>query len=746
MSKNSKIVSKLLTAQSIKIENSYYLMNQSFYSGCFYNILKNLKNDKGEYLYDCVLALDFGDGQTTAAAMFAKNLKQDSMKKAKKWVVENINNDFLFFDTKKIEIEPEKLVDIKTRNLNFIDSSTYVIPSMIGFNGDQVIIGKQAKNCSEFYPRFKEHPGNWGQNIGGGKTHRDLMLKFFEEVFKQIINNSANADIEKSLTEGKLLICVGCPTSDEWLNSKAKNEYADLVREALDPIFQEISDKDDSNKENEENKKAEIHVEIVAESTASLMTGMLGTKKKKEIDIGKGILIVDIGSLTTDVTYIKAGDIIMTGSKKLGGRNVDNLIFKAILENQGLTNENIREYGAENGRINYYDKCLVDIRVQKEDFYESERQHNQPIPIAGKSIDFNNSFMTEKVWNSADGKNLLKELRSFIGKIYKEAVLHGCESILISGGTAKIDEFREAIEEEVNEINNELNPTNKITVIPPDKQNTSLCVAVGICLTKKIEYMGELYLWLYTYATYKIANKQYRETIKSASEKMPPVIVPCIESVAQKFIQDDKDITDKEFVDEVMNVITGSQQFNNCMDQISAAMLPHLNDFNKECEKVAKIVADGIYKKDFSFVVNPTTNINIKSTGDVNPYRIAVEKALKELLLKKTLISLAMALGYVDNYIHGESAIGVKFRKDAQDMLMKFRSYWEIKTKPKKLKKVLSKINRSDFIKNFADELYKEIMDCEYFTKIIDYYQLNAEAILGKVMLEVYDNPPKAIK
>lgn len=729
--------------KSAEIAHNYWLMSQPFKRGKFYELLKELKNDNREFVYDCVLALDFGAGQTAACALFAEHLKISAGEKFGEWFTAK-------FEPDKYKLDPDKYLNFSTIKLDFVDSTASVIPTMIGFKDGEVIIGKDAKNADEFYQHFKRYPGeksengeltgNWSDPASDSKTYKDLMLDYFREVFRQIIYGN-DPRIKESLVKGKMLICVGCPTSKEWLGSESQKKFKNLIRKAVEPVCREVA------QETESKNKAEIHVAVVAESTASLMTGMLSsnyTRSKyinKETDIGKGILIVDMGSLTIDVSYIKAGSIIITDSITLGGYEVDERILNAALEMLKISRGDLEKYGADNGINNYAEKCLIKMRELKEIFYDSGRTHADDGSVSGKSFNFNKNFMDNEVWgkdkdDDHPGQLLLERLRSFINKFYTAVKDYGCDTVIVSGGTGKVDEFREVIESVFHESD----------FIP--YENTSLCVAEGLCLMKKIEYTGQLYLEKYINATKVLAINQYKETMKNASKMLAPIVTDNIKYVTEALIKNDKTVTDKEFINEVEKTIIKTPEYSNCMDKISKAMVPCLNEFKTKCRIEAAKVADGIYKKDFSFVVNPSDSVTIVKNDSKSPYEIAVRQALVNLIFNRIIILItAKGTKYLGKVV--ESSIiripTYSHKKFVQDKLMNARDKLGYDISPKKLSEFLVKLYSSDYLKDLETDLNTELQEGFYYTEIESYFELNAEAVLGKVMLQVYDSPPKEL-
>ena len=697
--------------EKAEISHNYYLMTEKLETNGFYNILKYSRHpETGNFLYDTILAIDFGHGETTVCCLSAEQIKTGFIK--------GVRNSFLS------KIKPDEMLKFNPISIT-LNNQGAIIPTIIGYdkNGN-IRIGSDAAVCPEIYDDFKRYPGkeikdkngepvatgNWSDSASNVRniSFKQLMSAYFKKLF-EIIFNTCDNRIKEALDANRLLICVGCPTSEKWLNPESRKEYIKLVRDAIG------------------NNKAAVS--IVAESTAALMTGMLrGNHNQKkdaeqEYDIGKGIAIFDFGSSTIDFTYIKPGGIIITKSIILGGYDIDKRIFDAAVTLTGVNTEEIDSMTEA--------RYIIALRQEKERYYGNGEDDNTDIydlknTTLGKPFRFNSDFMNNEVWGKEKGKEhpgqvLLEKCKDFINSCYNAVVdSYGCENVLISGGTGKVKEFKEIVEEVFN--------NNKHKFIP--YKNTSFCVAEGLCLMKKIEYMGQLFLKAYQKYAKSRAELYYNETIKNTANKLTDVIIKNIKPVIDNAIENDKVLTEKDFSAMIYDNIINSRDYSDCMDKLSQAMSKCIEEYRFSCYDKALDIGKKIYtQENFDFVLNLKENININKNDAPDPYKLAIDYAIINLRHK-------MLAKFISKFY--------KSRKEVQFHIMMLNQ--DSKIQKKKLEKLSSKVEKKKYEDELLVDIYKTLSeDTELKSVIEDYFELNAEAILGKVMLYVYDDKPKQL-
>ncbi|MBR6619565.1 MAG: hypothetical protein IKK85_04420 [Clostridia bacterium] len=765
--KDSQVTGNIQQAEnSAEITHDYWLMTQRMESGSFYKSLEAFRDSETkEFLYDCILSIDFGHGETVAYAMLVEQFRENILKGEKDSLSDMLHPKITNFldakfskDEKKIyfgRIEPEKSLKFDPKEMILEDKKT-VIPTMLGFENEKTFIGKDAKCKPEFYQHFKRYPGeksadgmptgNWSDNASPDAekeiTYKSLMYEYFKKVFHNIKKYN-DRRIEEAFEKGRLLICVGCPTSNNWLEPEQQKKFAKLVSEAT----------------------GNPHVAVVPESTAALMTGMLcgnhtrQKNKNQKVNIGEGIAIFDFGSSTIDFTYIKPGGIIITKSILLGGYNIDEQILDEALKS---INAELKRKGEEEKdwdkaeEINCKEKHLIAAREAKETYYDNPGS-NEKIHVFDMPVYINKSFMDNKVWgknegSAHEGQQLLDKCRAFIQSCYDAVdTAYGCANVLICGGTAKVTEFEEIVEDVFK--NSKFIPYG----------DTTFCVAEGLCLMKKIEYIGQLYSEKYRDQTRMLAEYVYYEKVlKIAASKLAPIVIDKIMPIIDNGLATNATMTDEEFKDKAYEAITGGSEYTDCMDDISEAIYDCLeggsaDDGDKgylnECRYRAYEIAENIYEKDFDFVLTLSNSPKVIGNTAKNPYEKAIQQALVDLLYSKEFIwVMSWIVKRIINLQAMDLPVPVKTtsinaKKAAQDMLMNIRQKTHLNSiNKKKLWKFAGTTINDSFEDRLAKDLAREFKE-DYFlsTEIKKYFELNAEAILGKVMLYVYDNPPKEL-
>ncbi len=707
------------TLKKAEIPHNYWLMTEKLKNNDFYEILKEVRNPldwNQQYIfkYNGVLGIDFGHGETTAYFL--------------SWNSEKIKKKF--FKKAGPTIEADVKIDFESRRVPITEKNEK-IHTMIAFNKGATIIGEDAKGYPDFYQHFKKHPDetkdeNWSDKAPGGKySYKELMSKFFKEVFRSILENDKN--IKDIYEKGKLMVCIGCPASNEWLNPDSQNKFKNLVSEAIaDP----------------ENKIPTPYITIVPESTAALMAGMFNGKttdnesegKTNKINICKGIAVFDIGSSTIDFTYILPGKIIITKSKLWGGYNIDQLFLNAALNSKGLE---------QNQVSNNIDKLRIAVREIKETYYDhgDKEIYNDEIIIEVKEnkklekIEINKAFIENEVWGinkgvDHEGQKLLKKFSDFILECFHAVEYKECGSVFISGGTGKVTEVSDIIKE-------------IFGIEPLPHPDRSYCVAEGLCLMKKIEILVQSFLQEYHGRAYGQATACYDKILRYAVDNMVPLIIEKLFPAIEDAINSGKPIKDNDFKTLIKEKIENDS--SDCMKVFSDAIGKILNEYRNNFYAYANQISATIYDNDFKFEMNLSDNVVIQSNGAENPYNIAISQMLADLLYSKRFIELISSIYSLMPFAKTTDPKAAK--KIIQDGLLKFREEhkWD-EIQSKKLYSFLSKAEKKGFEKEANKNLYTSFKN-EYVLKeeITDYLMLNAEAILGKVMFYVYDNKPEIL-
>lgn len=219
---------------------------------------------------------------------------------------------------------------------------------------------QNASSSDSFRVSFKKRPSEMSQN------DRKLMRLFMRGVYNGIL--TCNPDFKKRDHR----VFIARPSSTSW--DSEEDEYLKIAIEAGLPV-------------------AGIH----RESRAAFFLARVQPDAKINNDLQTGVLIVDFGSSTIDLTYLNEGlkKPIDDGFPKKGGYPVGASTVEKLLLDYSLNHPNqgdiitpkIRELCCDEKatedevtkeeRANVYNQLLLAFRNAKEDFYSNRQQ--QPV-------------------------------------------------------------------------------------------------------------------------------------------------------------------------------------------------------------------------------------------------------------------------------------------------------------------------------------------------------------------------------
>lgn len=371
-----------------------------------------------------LIGFDFGDGEVSVMGWKgndAQNYYFDSSNP-------NLKSHPNIIGIKDEKSEPEVLNDLKDR----VDAS------------DQKIL--RCYYNFKFCPDSEEYDSYYFNNYEDSNKvrikNKDLMKLAFAAHLNAVIGSN------KSLCNAKqIIIFVGRPSGDEW--EAKEHKYRDLLNEGL----KEYSEKFKESHLGKCLYKTKIDLVLVSESTAALAYYV---SKGKLENINKPVLVIDIGSSTTDMTYIEGGEVRKEKGYIHGGRDIDKLMLdyaKIKLE------ETYPELRSGEWEFVNQDRQKINLRFFKEQMYGkgiqdlNEFRYSAPIRYNNKtristnhSIKINKSFMDhvlngmevnatyydlQKSWMSGLEDIMEKIGKQLKGKDYKLIVTGGVSNMLV---------------------------------------------------------------------------------------------------------------------------------------------------------------------------------------------------------------------------------------------------------------------------------------------------------------------------
>lgn len=406
------------------------------------------------------------------------------------------------------------------------------LPTLIRFTDDKAIIGKGAKKSPGFYQHFKTEPSKWDTKIDMVHTHEYLMKAFIRTLWAQVLQYQPA--IAASAEKGRVLITVGCPSSEDWTSVEAMQKYQNLIISAT---------------------KCK-NVSVLPESTAAIMAAVLcveETSPKYVLKLDKGIAVVDAGSSTIDFTYVRLGKNLITRSLKLGGHDLDEQMLEVAVEESGLSKDVIPDEQRQT--------ILVQMREIKESYYPEQLSLGvKTIDIWGVDADgkaspdiasdyqlkfvANKSFM-DKALNRksiqlyghlSEKESWLKLCEDFI--YYTKTLISSYDKIILTGGTSFVTELKELVDR--------IYGGNVIRSRDP-----SSSVAKGLCYAKSLENQGRDYMEQYKKDVAAIGAANYKAFITSLAEYMSKLVYQDMADSAAAFTKVNGGVTVRQFLDDI---------------------------------------------------------------------------------------------------------------------------------------------------------------------------------------------------
>jgi molecular chaperone DnaK (HSP70) len=336
-------------------------------------------------------------------------------------------------------IEPPEMLEVNNKKVQI---------TALGWHPDLgYLVGEQAliqAGVSQLQISFKQKPNN-------DPNYRKTIRSFLETYYRLLKDSK---QIEGG-TDSQFF--VGCPSG--WSVSD-REEYQKLLKETGIPLLS-----------------------VVPESRAAFMQA----KEAGKLDYDKlksAVLIVDIGSSTTDFTLVKSLHEIPLdfGSNALGASLIDKAIFVRTLanhEDKALLERVFEDYPHHQAR------CELACRKAKEDYFSNEPLYSHPQSFARGFESINEQIYFIPQVNRAIAQEILNQPLSELGgnswiESFREAVNEAKEKldkqgivprvVLMTGGASRMKFTREICEEIFPEPETQVRPD-------PEPER---CIALGL--------------------------------------------------------------------------------------------------------------------------------------------------------------------------------------------------------------------------------------------------------------------------
>jgi molecular chaperone DnaK (HSP70) len=336
-------------------------------------------------------------------------------------------------------VEPPEMLEVNSKKIQI---------TALGWHPDLgYLVGEQAliqAGVTQLKISFKERPNN---DLNYRKT-----IRSFLETYYNLLKESKQ--IEGGETSQ---FYVGCPSG--W-SASDREEYQKLLKEAGIPILS-----------------------VVPESRAAFMQAKEAGKLEYD-KLKSAVLIVDIGSSTTDFTLVKSLYEIPIdfGSNALGASLLDKAIFARTVakhEQKALLERVFEEYPHHQAR------CELACRKAKEDYFSNEQLYSAPQSFARGFESINeqiyfipqvNKAIAQEVLNKPlpelGNKSWIQAFRDAVSDAKEELAKQGIvpKVLLMTGGASRMKFTREICEEIFPEPETQVRPDS----------NPEQCIALGL--------------------------------------------------------------------------------------------------------------------------------------------------------------------------------------------------------------------------------------------------------------------------
>jgi molecular chaperone DnaK (HSP70) len=336
-------------------------------------------------------------------------------------------------------IEPPEMLEINNKKVQITALGWH--PELGYLIGEQALI--QA-GVTQLQISFKKKPNN-------DLNYRKTILNFLETYYRLLKDSK---QIEGGTTSQ---FFVGCPSG--WSVSD-REEYQILLKESGIPLLS-----------------------VVPESRAAFMQA----KEAGKLDYDKlksAVLIVDIGSSTTDFTLVKSLHEIPIdfGSNDLGASLIDKAIFARTLanhEDKALLEQVFEDYPHHQAR------CELACRKAKEDYFSNEQLYSHPQSFARGFESINEQIyfipqvsrvMAQEILNQPlpelEGNSWIQSFREAVNVAKEKLDQQGIvpRVVLMTGGASRMKFTREICEEIFPEPESQVRPD-------PEPER---CIALGL--------------------------------------------------------------------------------------------------------------------------------------------------------------------------------------------------------------------------------------------------------------------------
>lgn len=395
------------------------------------------------------------------------------------------------------------------------------IPSVMRIDSEgKITLGDEAvhqytREGGNFYAYFKQSPNTLDeQEI----PNLHVMKLFMKSVYETICYRRSGELMEGSIIKQNHVVFIACPSKSQKWDDQAMQNYVQLALDAGLPIAGvSIDDKFTLSGIVRESRAA--YIRMLQKDEAA--------QKSKE-----GILVVDYGSSTIDITYYKEDENPVDKGYSLGASIVEESIFNYLQEyHEDLDGDQAPDFLKSLKEQNFplYTGVLYKMRKQKETFYTNfsfadsiEISYNKFPRIYGKrklDVEISKEILTQKIL-----KDHIEDVkRAFVD--FKENIIKDkpITLLVLTGGASRMN-FVHDLAKSV---------FGNVKMLPP--QDPSLTVSNGIATAGRADI--KLYYMAKELLNKKIPDKVYQDVKNNTIENILNLVIAEVHRVYNNFKQ-----------------------------------------------------------------------------------------------------------------------------------------------------------------------------------------------------------------
>ncbi|HBB34046.1 MAG TPA: hypothetical protein DDZ80_29615 [Cyanobacteria bacterium UBA8803] len=507
----------------------------------------------------------------------------------------------------KVEsIEPPEMLEINNKKVQITALGRH--PDLGYLIGEQALI--QA-GVTHLQISFKQKPNH-------DPNYRETIRKFLETYY-HLLKDS------KQIEGGTYSqFFVGCPSG--WSVSE-RQEYQTLLKEAGIPLLS-----------------------VVPESRAAFMQA----KEAGKLDYDKlrsSVLIVDIGSSTTDFTLVKSLHEIPIdfGSNALGASLIDKAIFARTLtqhEDRALLERVFEDYPHHQAR------CELACRKAKEDYFSNEQVYSHPQSFARGFESINEQIYFIPQVNKAIAQEILNQPLPELGhkswiESFREAVTEARAKLdqqslvpkvlLMTGGASRMAFTRQICQEIFPEPETQVRPD-------PEPER---CIALGLARVGRWDlrvaaFKKEINQLFESNQLKNLVERHIPELIERLSQ---PLSAGLIENAVKPSLTDWRNNRIRTLADLESTMTGQAQQWMGCDRARQIVNTQCINWFNSKIQPELAQETDPICRK---FQI-PRSSLRFEE--GIDPGMVNPELSLGDAILADTVM-------FIVNLVIGGGTIG----------------------------------------------------------------------------------------